>query len=112
MLSDKVAIVTGSSSGIGRAIAVAAQIDSIRCLVLPIYSCTVAFLFSASLMINAWGFTTEGRCRAAIDICLRRDPQKRTVSIPACRPIPQGASERKRTTSPFTRTTPLSDEAA
>ena len=47
-----------------------AQLNSIRCLVLAIYSCTIAFLFSASLMINAWDFTTEGLCRAAIDICL------------------------------------------
>ena len=90
MLSDKVAIVTGSSSGIGRAIAFAAQLNSIRGLVLAIYSCIIGFLFSASLMINTWDFTTEGLCRAAMDICLWRGPPKRTISIPAYRPIPQG----------------------
>lgn len=37
---------------------------------LAIYSCTLAFIFSAGLLINAWDFTTEGRCRAAIDLCL------------------------------------------
>lgn len=35
-----------------------------------IYSCTLSFIFSASLLINAWDFTTEGLCRAAIDVCL------------------------------------------
>ena len=30
----------------------------------------MAFLFSAGLLINAWDFTTEGLCRAAIDVCL------------------------------------------
>lgn len=30
----------------------------------------MAFIASASLLINAWDFTTEGRCRAAIDVCL------------------------------------------
>ena len=37
---------------------------------LAIYSCTLGFIFSAGLLINAWDFTTEGRCRAAIDVCL------------------------------------------
>ena len=37
---------------------------------MAIYSCTIGFIFSAGLLINAWDFTTEGRCRAAIDICL------------------------------------------
>ena len=46
------------------------QLNSIRILVLAIYSCTLAFIFSAGLLINAWDFTTEGRCRAAIDVCL------------------------------------------
>ena len=46
------------------------QLNSIRVLVLAIYSCTIAFIFSAGLLINAWDFTTEGRCRAAIDLCL------------------------------------------
>lgn len=46
------------------------QLNSIRVLVLAIYSCTLAFIFSAGLLINAWDFTTEGRCRAAIDLCL------------------------------------------
>ena len=46
------------------------QLNSIRILVLAIYICTLGFLFSAGLLINAWDFTTEGRCRAAIDLCL------------------------------------------
>ena len=37
---------------------------------LAIYSCTLAFIFSAGILINAWDFTTEARCRAAIDVCL------------------------------------------
>ena len=41
-----------------------------RVLVLAIYSCTLGFIFSAGLLINSWDFTTEGRCRAAIDLCL------------------------------------------
>ena len=63
-------------------------------------------------MINTWDFTTEGLCRAAIDICLWRGPQQRTIFIPAYRPIPQGASERRWTVSPFIKTAPLLDEAA
>ena len=31
---------------------------------------TLGYIFSAGLLINAWDFTTEGRCRAAIDLCL------------------------------------------
>lgn len=46
------------------------QLNSIRVLVLTIYGCTISFIFSAGLLINAWDFTTEGRCRAAIDLCL------------------------------------------
>ncbi|CAF9904924.1 hypothetical protein IMSHALPRED_000214 [Imshaugia aleurites] len=46
------------------------QLNSIRILVLTIYSCALAFIFSASLLINAWDFTSEGRCRTAIDLCL------------------------------------------
>ena len=37
---------------------------------LVIYSCTLAFVFSAGLLINAWDFTTKRRCRPAIDLCL------------------------------------------
>ena len=46
------------------------QLNSIRVLVLSIYSCAIGFIFSAGLLINAWDFTTPGRCRAAIDVCL------------------------------------------
>lgn len=37
---------------------------------LALNSYTLSFIFSAGLLINAWDFTAEGRCRAAIDLCL------------------------------------------
>lgn len=37
------------------------QLNSIRVLVLAIYSCTLAFIFTGGLLINAWDFTTEDR---------------------------------------------------
>ena len=46
------------------------QLNSIRILVLAMYSCTMAFIFSAGILINAWDFNTEGHCRAAIDVYL------------------------------------------